>query len=73
MLPRTLCILLVAPHRWARAFYTVRDQDVLGNIYAYDPAIGVVNLITMLKAGIDHDQLHYDDVLKMVASLQGEE
>ena len=73
MLPRTLCVLLVAPHSWARAFYTGVDQDVLGNINAYDPAIGVVNLLTMLKVGIDHDQLNYDDVLKMVASLQGEE
>jgi hypothetical protein len=57
-------------HRRVRAFYTGKDPDVLGNIYAYDPAIGVVNLITALKVGIDHDQLHYDDVLKMAASLQ---
>ena len=43
---------------------------MLGNIHAYDPAIGVVNLITGLKVCIDHDQLHYDDVLEMAASLQ---
>lgn len=57
-------------HSRVRAFYTGKDQDVLGNVHAYDPAIGVVNLITALKVGIDHDQLHYDDVLKMAASLQ---
>jgi hypothetical protein len=43
---------------------------VLGNIYAYDPAIGVVNLITGLKVGIDHDQLHHNDLFKLAASLQ---
>jgi hypothetical protein len=53
-----------------RGFYTGKDPDLIGNIYAYDPAIGVVNLITALKVGIDHDQLHYDDVLKMAVSSQ---
>jgi hypothetical protein len=43
---------------------------VLGNIHAYDPAVGVVNLITALKVGIDHDQLHYDDVIELAASLR---
>jgi hypothetical protein len=60
-------------HSQIRAFYTGKDPDVLGNIYAYDPAIGVVNLITALKVGIDHDQLHYDDVFKMAASLRAGE
>ena len=32
----------------------------------------MVNLITALKVGIDHDRLHYDDVLKMVAPLRPE-
>ncbi len=59
-----------AAHIRLRSFYTGKDPDVLGNIYAYDPAIGVVNLITALKVGLDHDQLHYDDVLTMVASLR---
>ena len=53
-----------APKEWCK------DPDVLDNIYAYDPAIGVVNLITGLKVGIDHDQLHYDDLFELAASLQ---
>jgi len=57
-------------HSRVRSFYSGKDPDVLGNVYAYDPAIGVVNLITGLKVGIDHDQLHYDDLLEMAASLQ---
>lgn len=59
-------------HRRVRTFYSGKDEDVLGNIYAYDPAIGVVNLITALKVGIDHDQLHYDDILRMATALEGE-
>ena len=57
-------------HSRVRSFYTGKDPDVLGNVYAYDPAIGVVNLITGLKVCIDHDRLHYDDLIEMAASLQ---
>ena len=56
-----------AVHGWLRSFYAGKDPDVLGNIYAYDPAIGVMNLITGLKVGIYHDQLHYDDLIEMAA------
>jgi hypothetical protein len=59
-----------ATHERVRAFYRDKDPDVLGNIYAYDPAIGVANLITGLKVCIDHDQLHYDDVLEQAARLR---
>ena len=55
-----------AVHQKTRAFYTGKDEDLLGNIHAGGPAIGVVNPITGLKVWIDHDALHYDDVLKMV-------
>lgn len=58
-----------AAHDRVRAFYAGKNPAVLGNIHAYDPAIGVVNLITALKVGVDHDQLHYDDVIEMAASL----
>jgi len=57
-----------AVHGLVRVFFTGKDPDVLGNIYAYDPAIGVMNLITGLKVGLYHDQLHYDDLIEMAAS-----
>jgi hypothetical protein len=63
---------VASAHSRVRAFYHGKDVDVLGNIHAYDPAVGVVNLITALKVGIDHDQLHYDDVIKLAASLRAE-
>jgi len=57
-------------HRRAREFYTGKDLDALGNIYGWDPAIGVVNLIQALKVGIDHDQLHYEDAIKLAYQLR---
>ncbi|MFO7698735.1 MAG: DinB family protein [Anaerolineae bacterium] len=64
----TLVSEIEAAHERVHAFYAGKDLAVLGNVHAYDPAIGVVNLITALKVGIDHDQLHYGDVIEMAAS-----
>ena len=57
-------------HSRTRAFYSNKDLAVLGNIYGYDPAVGVVNLIQALKVGIDHDQLHFDDVIRMATEMK---
>jgi hypothetical protein len=59
-----------AVHRRAKEFYEGKALDLLGNIYGYDPVIGVVNLIQTLRVGVDHDQLHYDDVIKLAGSLK---
>jgi DinB superfamily len=53
-------------HTKVRQFYDTRDQDVLGNLYLYDPVFGWCNLMVTLRIGIYHDQLHYDDVFKLV-------
>lgn len=52
-------------HAKVRAFYDGKDEDVLGNLYLYDPVFGWCNLIVTLRIGIYHDQLHYDDVIKL--------
>jgi hypothetical protein len=57
-------------HDRFREFYAGKERDVLGNVYAWDPLIGVVNLITGLKVCIDHDQLHYDDVIQIADALR---
>jgi hypothetical protein len=44
--------------------YEDKDQDVLGNLYLYDPFFGWCNLIVTLRIAIYHDQLHYEAVLK---------
>jgi len=56
-------------HRQVRQFYEGKDEDVLGNLYLYDPLFGWCNLIVTLRIGIYHDQLHFDDLLKQAASL----
>jgi len=55
-------------HADVRTFYTGKDEDVLGNIYLYDPLFGFINLIVTLRIGVYHDQLHYEDVLKMAGN-----
>jgi len=51
-------------HTKVREFYGNKDENVLGNLYLYDPVFGWCNLIVTLRIGIYHDQLHYDDVIK---------
>ena len=53
-----------ALHDAIRQFYTGKEEDVLGNLYLYDPWFGWCNLIVTLRIGIYHDQLHYEDVIK---------
>lgn len=58
-------------HAKIRAFYEGKDQDVLGNLYLYDPLFGWCNLIVTLRIGIYHDQLHFDDIFKQAEQLKG--
>jgi len=58
-------------HAAVRAFYAEKDPCLLGNSFVYDPLFGSVNLIITLRIGIYHDQLHFDDVLKLAPALQG--
>jgi hypothetical protein len=59
-----------ALHHEVRAFYTGKDEDLLGNIYLYDPVFGWINLIVTLRIGIYHDQLHFDDIIKRAKDLK---
>jgi hypothetical protein len=55
-----------AMHHRIHQFYENKAEDLLGNLYLYDPVFGWCNLIVTLRIGIYHDQLHYDDVFKQV-------
>ena len=57
-------------HADIRGFYEGKDEDVLGNLYFYDPLLGWGNLIVILRIGMYHDQLHYDDVIKQAAQFR---
>ena len=56
-------------HAQIRAFYTGKEEAMLGNLYLYDPIFGFINLIITLRIGIYHDQLHFDDVFKLAKTL----
>lgn len=58
-------------HAGVRDFYIDKPEDVLGNLYVYDPYFGFLNLIKTLRLGIYHDQLHYADVIKQAQTLRG--
>lgn len=57
-------------HVSIRSFYEGKDEDILGNLYLYDPLFGWCNLIVSLRIGIYHDQLHFDDVIKQAGAFK---
>jgi hypothetical protein len=57
-------------HANVRRFYEGKDEDLLGNLYFYDPLLGWGNLIVILRIGMYHDQLHYDDVIRQAAQFK---
>ena len=57
-------------HADVRRFYEGKDEDVVGNVYLYDPLFGWCNLIVVLRIGVYHDQLHFDDVIKQAAQFR---
>lgn len=60
---------LEAAHNKVDAFFREKDQDLLGHIPLYDPAIGRLNLVQALKVGIDHDELHYEEIDRIIEIL----
>jgi hypothetical protein len=60
-----------AIHQRVRDFYTGKPEPALGRVYLFDPLLGFVNLIVSLRIGLYHDQLHYEDVIRMAADLRG--
>jgi hypothetical protein len=57
-------------HAKISQFYSDKHEDVLGNLYLYDPLFGWYNLIVMLRICIYHDQLHFDDILKQAVEFR---
>ncbi len=53
-------------HRIVRDFYEGKDESMLGNVFVFDPLFGFLNLILVLRLGVYHDQLHYEDVIELV-------
>ena len=68
----TLRAEMETTHRRVRRFYEAKEADVIGNIYYYDPAVGLLNLIQALRVGLYHDQLHFEDALKLAARFKAQ-
>ncbi len=52
-----------------RVFYEGKPEDVLGNVFVYDPYFGCLNLIVTLRIGIYHDQLHNEDIIRLAGAM----
>ena len=57
--------LYINEHLAIRKFYENKQEDLLGNLNVYDPAIGWINLIQALRVGIHHDEHHFRQVRKL--------
>ncbi len=51
---------LARPHRLMENFYRSQPEDVLGNTYVWDPMIGVINYVQVLRIACHHDLHHYN-------------
>ncbi len=60
---------LRAVHDDFAAFYTARDPAVLGHVSVWDPVIGWMNLIQVLRVGLYHDELHFADARALARAL----
>jgi hypothetical protein len=58
--------LLAVEHNKIRQFYEDKEEQILGNVYLWDPPIGWLNLIQALRVGIHHDQHHYGAVRRLL-------
>ena len=56
-------------HAAVRAFYAPKDPQLLGHAFVYDPLFGWINLIVTLRIGIYHDQLHFEDMIRLARKL----
>ncbi len=56
-------------HNRVRVFYEGKPEDVLGNVFVYDPYFGCLNLIVTLRIGIYHDQLHNEDIIRLAGAM----
>lgn len=61
---------LAKVHATYREFFSGKEEALLGHIHLFDPAIGRLNLIQVLRVGLYHDQLHFDDVIRLTHEIK---
>lgn len=68
--PATLAELeraLAAEHDAIERFYRGKPEPLLGHISVWDPAIGRLSLVQVLRVGVHHDQHHYTAVRRLLS------
>ncbi len=66
----TLHMYSLKEHEAVCKFYAHKDENILGNFYLYDPAIGWVNLIQSLRVGAYHDSRHFKKAISILTDLR---
>ncbi|EEG76233.1 DinB family protein [Dethiobacter alkaliphilus] len=57
-------------HDNVKSFYRNKPEHILGNALVYDPAIGWLNMLQVLRVGIHHDAHHYKVIKGILESLE---
>jgi hypothetical protein len=57
---------LAEEHAAIESFYAGKPEPLLGHIALWDPAIGRLNLVQVLRVGVHHDQHHYQAVRRLL-------
>jgi hypothetical protein len=59
---------LVETHRQVYKFWAGKEPDLLGHVSVWDPLMGWLNLILVLRVGLYHDELHFETVRSILRS-----
>ena len=57
---------LAEEHDAIALFYTDKPEPLLGHVAIWDPAIGPLNMLQVLRVGVHHDQHHYRAVRSLL-------
>ena len=57
---------LAEEHDAIARFYTDKPEPLLGHVAIWDPAIGRLNMLQVLRVGVHHDQHHYRAVRSLL-------
>jgi hypothetical protein len=58
--------VLAEEHDAIERFYAGKPEPLLGHVALWDPAIGRLNLVQVLRVGVHHDQHHYQAVRRLL-------
>ena len=58
--------VLADEHDAIARFYAGKPEPLLGHVAVWDPAIGRLNLVQVLRVGVHHDQHHFKAVRRLL-------